>query len=117
MKVPVLEYLLDLRNSSIPASGRTLAKLMMNFRSLSLLAILILLIVPVECFTGKFFFWTERGDIFKIVLFYDILRDFCASLITMMTIFQSKNKTQFVECHSYSDIFVSFFLYLGKSCK
>ena len=60
MKVPVLEHLLDFRSSSIPASGRTLVKLMMNFRSLSLLAILILLIVPVECFTGKILLFVEK---------------------------------------------------------
>ena len=57
MKVPVLEHLLDFTGSSIPASSRTLAKLMMNFRSLGLLAILILLIVPVECFSGRSAFY------------------------------------------------------------
>ena len=60
MKVAVLEHLLDFRSSSIPASGRKLAKLMMNFRSLSFLAIFILLIVPVESFRGKLFFSAHK---------------------------------------------------------
>ena len=69
LKVPVLADLLDLGITSIPASSRNLAKLMMNFRSLCFVAILLLLIVPAECFriTG------QSNNLFSSKLFHSAI--------------------------------------------